>query len=93
MFYRPENKEELFNLRHVSAQNVIEHIFGVLKQHFHILLLPPAYAMEIQAQIPAALCMLHNFIRVHDPIQSRTRTRVSALLSVLLVLEVPRTRV
>lgn len=26
--------------------------------------------MEIQAQIPAALCVLHNFIRVHDPSES-----------------------
>jgi hypothetical protein len=23
--------------------------------------------MEIQARIPAALCAIHNFIRVHDP--------------------------
>jgi hypothetical protein len=23
--------------------------------------------MEIQAQIPAALCTMHNYIRVHDP--------------------------
>ncbi|KAG2745074.1 hypothetical protein P692DRAFT_20742611, partial [Suillus brevipes Sb2] len=53
-----------------SARNVIERIFGVLKQRFRILLLPPAYAMEIQAQIPAALCVLHNFIRVHDPSES-----------------------
>ncbi|KAG2034335.1 hypothetical protein BDR03DRAFT_1013523 [Suillus americanus] len=31
-----------------------------------ILLLPPAYAMELQAWIPAALCAIHNFIHVHD---------------------------
>jgi hypothetical protein len=65
-FYRPSNKEELFTLRHTSARNVIERIFGVLKQYFCILLLPPAYAMEIQAQIPAALCALHNYIRLRD---------------------------
>lgn len=23
--------------------------------------------MEIQARIPAALCAIHNFIRIHDP--------------------------
>ncbi|OJA11630.1 hypothetical protein AZE42_13458, partial [Rhizopogon vesiculosus] len=64
---RPMNKEELFNLRHSSARNVIERIFGVLKHRFHILLLSPEYSMEIQARIPAALCAAHNFIRTHDP--------------------------
>jgi hypothetical protein len=44
---------------------VIEHTFGVLKKHFKILLLPPAYGIDIQAQIPAALCALQNFIREH----------------------------
>ena len=59
-------KEELFNLRHASAHNVIEHIFGVLKCRFRILLLAPEYSLEIQARIPAALCAVHNFIWVHD---------------------------
>jgi hypothetical protein len=45
---------------------VIERTFGVLKKCFKILLLPPAYGMDIQAQIPAALCALHNFIREHE---------------------------
>jgi hypothetical protein len=63
---RPTNKEELFNLRHASARNIIERIFGVLKRHFRILLLSPEYSMEIQARIPAALCAVHNFIRTHD---------------------------
>ncbi|KAG1749515.1 hypothetical protein EDB19DRAFT_1904634 [Suillus lakei] len=27
----------------------------------------PAYAMEIQAQIPTALCAIHNFICIHNP--------------------------
>jgi hypothetical protein len=47
---------------------VIERTFGVLKKHFKfkILLLPPAYGMDIQARIPAALCALHNFIREHE---------------------------
>jgi hypothetical protein len=61
------NKEELFNLRHASARNVIERIFGVLKRRFRILVFPPEYSMEIQARIPAALCALHNFIRRSDP--------------------------
>jgi hypothetical protein len=65
--YRPRNKEELFNLRHASARNIIERIFGVLKRRFRILLLAPEYNMNIQAQIPTALCAIHNFIRMHDP--------------------------
>ncbi len=59
--------QELFNLRHASARNVIERIFGVLKQRFRILLLAPEYSLNIQAQIPVALCSIHNFIRIHDP--------------------------
>src|ERR1700690_2648143 len=65
--HRPRNKEELFNLRHASARNVIERIFGVLKQRFRILLLPPSYNLAVQSRIPAALSALHNFIRLHEP--------------------------
>jgi DDE superfamily endonuclease len=64
---RPKNKEELFNLRHSSARNVIERIFGVLKRRFRILLLAPEYNLDIQARIPAALCAIHNFIVIHNP--------------------------
>ena len=58
--------QELFNLRHASARNVIERIFGVLKRRFRILLLAPEYDLRIQAQIPSALCAIHNFILLHD---------------------------
>jgi len=47
-------------------QNVIEHIFGVLKNCFKILSLPPFYSMSVQARIPPALCVVHNIIWVHD---------------------------
>jgi hypothetical protein len=36
-FVRPVNKEELFNLRHAQARNVIERIFEVLKKRWDIL--------------------------------------------------------
>ena len=72
--YRPRNKEELFNLRHASARNVIERIFGVLKHCFQILLLAPEYSIQIQARIPAALCAIHNFIRIHDPAKDEILT-------------------
>ena len=69
---RPKDKYELFNLRHAQARNVIERIFGVLKQRFRILLLAPRYNVEIQSRIPAALVALHNFIKCHDP-QDKTQ--------------------
>ena len=46
---------------------MVEHIFGVLKQNFLILLLPIEYDIEIQARLPAALSAIHNFTRDHDP--------------------------
>ena len=58
--------EELFNLRHASARNVIECIFSVLKRRFRILLIAPEYNLKIQAWIPAALCTIHNFIHTHE---------------------------
>ena len=51
----------------MSACNVIERIFGVLKQRFRILQLPPEYDISIQALIPSALAALHNFIQRYNP--------------------------
>ena len=62
----PANAKEVFNLRHAQARNVIERIFGVLKQRFRILLLPPCYPLEFQPRIPTALCALQNFIQKID---------------------------
>ena len=62
----PQNAQELFNLRHAQARNVIERMFGVLKRRFRILQLPTEYSLEVQAHIPAALAALHNFIKRHD---------------------------
>jgi hypothetical protein len=64
---RPQNADELFNLHHASAHNVIEQIFGVLKWCFCILVHPPQFDMDIQAHLPPALTALHNFIHKHDP--------------------------
>ena len=47
-------------------RNIIERIFGVLKQRFRILLLPPHYPLDFQARIPVALCALQNFIQEVD---------------------------
>lgn len=67
IFQRPENREELFNLRHAKAQNVVERIFGIIKKRWDILTRPPRYDMDIQAHIPPALCALHNFIMKYNP--------------------------
>ena len=42
-------------------------MFGILKQRYNILQLPPHYDMSVQALIPAALAALHNFIHRHNP--------------------------
>lgn len=64
---RPEDYKELYNLRHASARNVVERIFGVVKRRFRLMIAAPEYSVTTQAKIVHALCVLHNFIRVHDP--------------------------
>lgn len=65
--YRPHNHQELYNLRHASARNVVERIFGVVKRRFRLMVIAPEYSLQKQARLVHALCVLHNFIRVHDP--------------------------
>ena len=64
MCFRPASKEELW---YAQAQNVIEHIFGVLKCCFCILVIPPEYSIKVQAQIPSTLCTIYNFIKINNP--------------------------
>ena len=75
LFSRPANKEELFNLHHASARNVIKHIFSVIKHCFCILLLPPKYSIEVQAFIPIVLCILHNIITSHNEPENNSITQ------------------
>jgi hypothetical protein len=63
---RPKNYRELFNLRHAQARNVIERIFGVVKRRFRLLVVAPEYDLRTQAKMVPAICVLHNFIRIHD---------------------------
>ena len=51
---------------------MIEHIFGVLKQCFRIILLH--YPLEFQPRIPAALCALQNFILEFDQDEGKIPT-------------------
>ncbi|KAF7366907.1 Transposon en spm sub-class [Mycena sanguinolenta] len=62
----PQNPQELFNLRHAQARNVIERIFGVLKSRWGVLRAPLKYDMEIQARVPVALMAIHNLILKYD---------------------------
>lgn len=61
---RPIDEKELFNLRHSSLRNVVERVFGVLKQRFHILEKRPRYDRATQIQLVYALYALYNFIRL-----------------------------
>ena len=58
--------QELFNLRHASARNIIERMFGILKNRFTILKHNPDLAPDIQARLPPALVAVHNIIRDYD---------------------------
>ncbi|KAG2353211.1 hypothetical protein BDR07DRAFT_1496686 [Suillus spraguei] len=60
----PCSAQEIYN---TMLRNVIEHILGVLKKRFRIILLPPEYNSEIQSRIPPALCLIHNIICIQDP--------------------------
>lgn len=51
IYLRPKNHQELFNLRHAQAHNLIERIFGVVKRHFDLLHAAPEYSEELQAII------------------------------------------
>jgi len=69
---RPQNAEELFNLRHASLRNVIERIFGVVKRKFKILTTAPEYSLDTQSNLVLALTSLYNYIRNQEGIQIDT---------------------
>ncbi|CAN1240095.1 Protein ALP1-like [Linum grandiflorum] len=60
---RPHIAEELYNLRHSSARNVIERAFGVLKKRWAILRDTTWFSPEVVSRMVHACCLLHNFIR------------------------------
>ena len=60
--------QELFNHRHSSLRNAIEHAFGILKQSFPILRHATSYQIRTQTKIVLACCILHNFITIEDDI-------------------------
>ncbi|KAL2251817.1 UNVERIFIED_CONTAM: hypothetical protein Sindi_2304000 [Sesamum indicum] len=63
----PQNYREFFNLKHVSACNMIERTFGLLKMHWGILRSQSFYPIKIQSRIILACCLLHNLLRQEMP--------------------------
>ncbi|CAK9781317.1 unnamed protein product [Cutaneotrichosporon oleaginosum] len=59
----PLNPKELYNLRHASARNVIERIFGVLKNRFRIVAHGTKYPVRTQLFMILSVCVLHNMLR------------------------------
>ncbi|PPQ85702.1 hypothetical protein CVT25_002716, partial [Psilocybe cyanescens] len=45
---RPANPQELYNLQHAQARNIVERVFGALKERLSILSSAPEYGMDIQ---------------------------------------------
>ncbi|CAI0388501.1 unnamed protein product [Linum tenue] len=59
----PETAEEFYNMKHSSARNVIERIFGILKMRWAILRDSSWFAPREVARIVVACCIIHNFIK------------------------------
>ena len=66
IYNSPANPEELFNLHHAMARNIVERIFGILKNRFGILRCNPNLDVDVQAKIAPALAAIHNVIREYD---------------------------
>ncbi|XP_042019115.1 uncharacterized protein LOC121766954 [Salvia splendens] len=47
----PQTPEELFNLKHTKARNVIERAFAVLKMRWGILRSPSLYPIDVQTEV------------------------------------------
>ncbi|KAH0652849.1 hypothetical protein KY289_030527 [Solanum tuberosum] len=57
------HEEELFNMRHARARNVIERAFDLLKGRWGILRSSSWYSVKVHNRIISACCLIHNFIR------------------------------
>ena len=59
----PTNEKELFNIKHTSTKNIIEHCFGLLKIRWAILRSPLFYPIKTQYRIITTCYLLHNLLR------------------------------
>ncbi|XP_038713439.1 uncharacterized protein LOC120007310 [Tripterygium wilfordii] len=74
---QPVTKEELFNMKHSAARNIIERCIGLLKMRWKILHNTCFYGIGTHADIISACCLLHNLIRREmrfDPIEAQLDT-------------------
>jgi len=63
---KPQNYQELFNLRHSSLRNCIERSFGIVKKRFPLLQSMHSYQLAFQIQLVMSCFMIHNFIRMNQ---------------------------
>ena len=61
---QPENKQELFNMRHSSLRNVVERVFGVFKRRWRIFDRPHEFDIKTQVKLVYTLTAVHNHINV-----------------------------
>lgn len=59
----PQTPQELYNMRHTKARNVIERAFGIMKMRWGILRSASYYSIKTQVRLIMACFLLHNFIR------------------------------
>ncbi|KAF4140679.1 DDE superfamily endonuclease [Phytophthora infestans] len=63
---RPETPQELFNLRHAKARNIVERLIGILKRRFRVLRSGMECEFPTTKSVIYACMLLHNFIRAVD---------------------------
>ncbi|KAH9126268.1 hypothetical protein AeMF1_003294 [Aphanomyces euteiches] len=80
---RPQDKKELFNLRHAQLRNCVERIFGVLKKRFPVLCHAVEYDYVFQVDLFIALCVVHNFTRCHGQSGDRFEQEVNQEINAL----------
>ncbi|KAF4143324.1 DDE superfamily endonuclease [Phytophthora infestans] len=63
---RPQTPQELFNLRHAKARNIVERLIGILKRRFRVLRSGMECEFPTTKSVIYACMLLHNFIRAVD---------------------------
>ncbi|CAM0949769.1 unnamed protein product [Alopecurus aequalis] len=58
----PQTPQELYNLRHASARNIVERIFAFIKMRWAILRTSSFFGIRNQIRVINACCILHNFL-------------------------------
>lgn len=62
----PQNREELFNLRHAELRNAIERLNGNVKKRFPMLQSMTSYPIAFQVSIVICCVLTNNFIVKHQ---------------------------